>query len=307
MDVLTDVLNALELKGWLSSRTEMTAHWRFEFEAGPDLIFHVLSRGGGLLKVAWEPEPIQLFDGDLMLFPHGDAHTIADSLTSPLSQQVCLTYDEFQHHQLFPTEEQGEKMLMLCGAFRFANPGDFPLRNALPRLILLRGEQGRLSPSFSDIVNLIARESSSSHIGGTEVFLRRLTEILFIQVIRLWLNKDDAAGKSWLAALRDQSVSTALGLIHQAPEYNWKVEELADRVALSRSAFTARFTSLVGEPPMKYLTRWRMLKATHMLRHNVRVEAIANTLGYESEVAFRKAFKRELGVPPAKYRQSVAL
>ncbi len=133
--------------------------------------------------------------------------------------------------------------------------------------------------------------------------LRRLTEMLFIQVIRVWIDQQAEASEGWLNALRDQPISTALGLIHQSPERGWKVEELADAVALSRSAFSSRFTRLVGEPPMKYLTRWRMHMATHLLKKDVEMEKIAQRLGYASEVAFRKAFKREVGIPPARYRK----
>jgi AraC-like DNA-binding protein len=103
--------------------------------------------------------------------------------------------------------------------------------------------------------------------------------------------------------LRDQPISLALGLIHQSPARKWTVQELAEATALSRSAFSARFTELVGEPPLTYLTRWRMLKATRLLKNEVRMETIAELLGYESEAAFRKAFKREIGMPPAQYRK----
>ena len=133
--------------------------------------------------------------------------------------------------------------------------------------------------------------------------LRRLTELLFIQVIRIWVEQQAGASRGWLAALRDSSISTALGLIHQSPGRAWKVEELAAAVALSRAVFSARFTHLVGEPPITYLTRWRMHRATRLLKNNIAVEKIAELLGYESEVAFRKAFKREVGIPPARYRK----
>jgi AraC-like DNA-binding protein len=153
------------------------------------------------------------------------------------------------------------------------------------------------------IVHLIARESGSQQ-PGSAVMLRRLTELLFIQVIRLWIAQQAQASVEWVGALRDQPISAALGLIHQSPERAWTVKDLADAAALSRSAFSARFTELVGEPPMTYLTRWRMLRATRLLKNEVRVETVADLLGYESEAAFRKAFKREIGVPPAQYRKS---
>ncbi|EFH82984.1 AraC family transcriptional regulator [Ktedonobacter racemifer] len=302
MDVLTDVLHSLDLKGWLSSRTEMTTSWRFEFAASQDMIFHILTFGGGYLFIEGEREPLRIEDGDVMLFPHGHAHILCDEPASPLTQAVCLNYEAYREHRLFPSENEGTKMVMLCGAFHFDQPGDSPLLHCLPKVIHIPGERGRMEHGFADIVNFIARESISLKT-GSEVMLRRLTEMLFIQVIRLWIDQQADAERGWLAALRDQPISMALGLIHQFPEQGWKVEELAEAVALSRSVFSARFTHLVGEPPLKYLTRWRMQKALRLLKNEVKVEKIAQQLGYESEAAFRKAFKREIGIPPARYRK----
>jgi len=148
---------------------------------------------------------------------------------------------------------------------------------------------------------LIARESAAQQPGAA-VVLNRLTELLFIQVIRLWIDQQAAASVGWAAARRDQPIGAALSLIHQSPGHKWTVNALAEAVALSRSAF-ARFTELVGEPPLTYLTRWRMLRATRLLKNEVSMETIAGLLGYESEAAFRKAFKREIGMPPAQYRR----
>jgi AraC-like DNA-binding protein len=302
MDVLTDVLHALELKGWLHSRMEMALPWRFDFLASQDSIFHLLCVGRGYLRVEGEPTPLQVEEGDVLVFPFGHAHSIGDELSSPLTRTVQLAYDASREYQIFPFEGEGQKMVMLCGAFHFESPGDYPLLQCLPKVIHIPGEQGRMAQGFSEIVRFIARESASRQV-GTEVVLRRLTELLFIQVIRVWIDQQAEASTGWVAALRDQPISTALGLIHQSPERGWKVEELAEAVALSRSAFSARFTQLVGEPPIKYLTRWRMHRATRLLKNDVKVETIARLLGYESEVAFRQAFKREVGIPPARYRK----
>lgn len=129
-------------------------------------------------------------------------------------------------------------------------------------------------------------------------------ELLFIQVIRLWIDQQPEEAVGWIGALRDKAINKALGLIHQSPVHPWTVNELASTVALARSAFSARFTELVGEPPLTYLTRWRMLRATRLLKNNVGVATIAESLGYGSEAAFRKAFKREMGMPPAAYRRT---
>ena len=148
---------------------------------------------------------------------------------------------------------------MLCGAFHFDYPNDLPLLQRLPKLIHIPGAQGRMDQGLGGIVQLIARESASRQ-PGTDIMLKRLTELLFIQVIRLWIDEQGEGHGGWAGALRDQPVSTALDLIHREPERRWTVKELAAAAALSRSAFSARFTELVGEPPLTYLTRWRMLR-----------------------------------------------
>jgi AraC-like DNA-binding protein len=134
--------------------------------------------------------------------------------------------------------------------------------------------------------------------------LRRLTDILFIQIVRQWLETQSAETQSWLGALRDPQIGKALGLIHQAPQDAWTVATLATAVAMSRSAFAARFAQLVGEPPLQYLTRWRMSQATRLLGdQQLGLVEIANRVGYESEVTFSKAFKRQLGVAPGTWRR----
>ncbi len=303
MDVLTDVLNTLELKGWLSSRTAVATHWRVDFLASQDSPFHIFHVGGGYLRVEGDLTPLRVEDGDIVVFPHGHAHTIYDELASPQTQAaVHLDYNAHGEYEISPFEGEETKTVLLCGAFHFENPSDSLLLQGLPNVIHIPGEQGRMVQGLANIVNLITSESTSRQ-AGTEAMLRRLTEMLFIQVIRVWIDQQAEASGGWLNALRDQPISTALGLIHQSPERGWKVEELADAVALSRSAFSSRFTHLVGEPPMKYLTRWRMHLATRLLKKEREMEKIAQQLGYASEVAFRKAFKREVGIPPATYRK----
>jgi AraC-like DNA-binding protein len=302
MDVLTDALNALELKGWIAARNELTPPWRYNFAASQDMIFHLLGSGSGYLSVQGDPMSLRVEGGAVLLFPFGTAHSIGDELTSPLTQVLHVDYEAEREYQGFPSASDESKMVVLCGAFHVEHPGAFSLLHSLPKVIHIPAEQGRTVEGFAEIVQLIAREAAAPRLGA-QVMLRRLTELLFIHVIRVWVEQQAAPSQGWVAALRDQPVSTALGLIHQSPEYGWKVEELAEAVALSRSVFSARFTRLVGEPPITYLTRWRMQRATRLLKENVEIEKIATLLGYESGVAFRKAFKREVGMPPARYRK----
>jgi AraC-like DNA-binding protein len=266
------------------------------------MIFHIHHRGEGYVLCEGEAAPRRLGNGDVLLFPHGHAHCICDHPASPLTLAVELTYDAHRDHHRVPCADGRPSMVLLCGAFHVEHPRAFPLLHCLPTLIHIPGERGRLAPGLADIVGLITRESAAPQ-PGTEAVLRRLTELLFIHVIRVWIDQFAGGTGGWIAALRDKPLSMALGLMHQAPDRAWTVTELAAAVGLSRSAFSMRFTTLVGEPPMRYLTRWRMLQATRLLKHNITMEQIAQHLGYESDVAFRKAFKRELGLPPARYRR----
>jgi len=251
MDVLTDVLDALELQGCITARRALVPPWRYHFAASQDMIFHLLSSGGGYLSFEGDPTPpMRVEGGGVLLFPFGHAHAICDELTSPLTQVLHVAYSAQNEFRAFPDTDEGSKMVVLCGAFRLEHPGAFPLLHSLPKVIHIPAEQGHIAPGFTEIVRLIAREATTPRL-GTQMMLRRLTELLFIQVIRIWVEQQAGAETGWLAALHDQSISTALGLIHQSPERGWKVEELAEAVALSRAVFSARFTRLVGEPPIR--------------------------------------------------------
>lgn len=303
MDILTDVLNTLELKGWLGSWSEVAAPWRLDFLPSQDSTFHIFHAGGGYLRIAGDPTPRRIEDGDLLVFPHGHAHTISDGLASPQTLPYqALAYHAHGECRILPFEGEGPTTVLLCGAFHFENAGHFPLLQFLPEVIHIPGKQGRLTPGLARLMELTLSEAADPQIGSDAV-LRRLCELLFLQIIRVWIDQQSTTSSGWLTALRDQSISAALSLMHQSPERNWKVEELAEAVALSRSAFFSRFTHLVGEPPLKYLTRWRMSRARQLLKQGIAVEQIADHLGYTSEVAFRKAFKREIGIPPAEYRK----
>src|SRR5260221_2577242 len=142
-------------------------------------------------------------------------------------------------------------MVVLCGAFHVEHPGAFPLLHSLQKVIHIPAEQGCTVQGFAEIVHLIAREAATPRLGA-EVMLRRLTELLFIHVIRVWVEQQAASSPGWVAALRDQPISTALGLIHHSPEHGWKVEELAEAVSPPRSQLSHRFYPLLGWRPLKH-------------------------------------------------------
>lgn len=302
MDVLDDVFNTLELRSELLSRTEISSPWRFRFEASQDAQFHVINFGGGYVCVDDVAEPVQVNSGDVIILPFGDGHEICDSLDSPLTKSVVMDHCNHDSFQLFPFAGEEPVTVLLCGIFYFASPSKHPLLQSLPRIIHVPGENGRLVDGFAATLEMIAYESKHQRPGASTL-IQRLTDMLFIQAIRAWIETQSHEQPVWLDALRDPQIGAALHLLHQQINKPWTVAELASHVALSRSAFSLRFTELVGEPPIRYLTRWRMIKASGLLRAGFNVAEVTHRVGYESEVSFRKAFKRETGVPPGQFRQ----
>jgi AraC-like DNA-binding protein len=192
---------------------------------------------------------------------------------------------------------------MVCGSFSFAVPDGLPLLALLPELLRLRGDgapRGWLEPTL----RMLAEEARQRRAGGT-IVTSRLTDVLFVQVVRAWLDAQPAPAGNWLAALRDPRIGAALARIHGRPEHPWSVAELAAEVGMSRSPFAARFAALAGDPPLAYLARWRAQVAARLLREtSLALGAVADRVGYESEAAFSRAFRRAMGVAPGAYRRA---
>jgi AraC-like DNA-binding protein len=194
---------------------------------------------------------------------------------------------------------QSEAARFVCGFLGCDARPYNPLLTALPRVIHIRDSVG----SLAAYVQSALAESKEKRIGGASV-LNRLSELMFVEVIRRYLEALPADRADWLAGLRDPFVGRALTALHANPERDWTIESLADKAALSRSSFAERFTRFVGAPPMQYLTNWRMqLAANHLLGSTDSVAVIANRVGYDSEAAFSRAFKKLVGAPPSDWRR----
>jgi len=198
----------------------------------------------------------------------------------------------------------GAQATLVTGSFHFEDRRNNPLLSVLPNLIVLPGEMSRNVHWLEPTLKFIACEAASGRPGAQTV-VSRLADVLFIQIVRGYLATLPPGASGWLGALGDAQIGAALGLIHQSPELDWTVQSLAARVAMSRSAFASRFARLVGEPPLAYVTRWRMQKAAGLLRQSSATLAdIAERVGYDSEAAFSKAFKRTVGSAPGAYRRA---
>lgn len=298
-DPLGEALHFLRMSGVFYCRSELTAPWGLGLPPLADCLwFHVVMSGDCRLEVAGAP-PRTLRTGDLALVPHGDGHRLR-------SDPGVGTPDVRQLDHEFATDQYavlrygggGAQTLLVCGAVRLDHPAARHLVTLLPRILHVEAATTPDAHWPRDILRLMAVEAQALRPGG-EAVLTRLADILVIQLIRWWIERDPAARTGWLGALQDRQIGRAIALIHRDPARAWTVAALADELAMSRSAFAARFTQLVGEPVMRYVTRWRMHVALDRLAaEGATVAEVARRLGYQSEAAFSRAFKRVVGIPP---------
>jgi AraC-like DNA-binding protein len=249
-------------------------------------------------------KPVRLDTGDFAVVTRPLPHTIRTSLDSPLLrlETFLANYSKDQDGMMrYGTE--GEKTLIIGGCFYFEDFQTSPLLRALPLIFHVPCEQGRQF-GMETTVNAILTEALSGR-PGAETVLTRLSDILFIQALRAYLTHPPDYSANWFRAALDSQIGEVLTAIHQNPSHDWRVSTLASRAAMSRSAFAARFTQLVGEPPLHYVTRWRIHKAARLLcEDNHSVARVADASGYRSEAAFSKVFKQWTGQSPTAFRRA---
>lgn len=296
MDVLSDAIGVMRTGRPHSTEIRKHAPWGVRAEPFSGAAFHVVLEGTCWL-IPPEGAAIALSVGDVVCLPHGCGHALADSPSTPLAGAPSASPQE-----IAPSADGGEgaTTVLLCGAYTLDRTRPHPLFEELPEVIHLPARLGHRTPLHA-AVNLLGDEiANRDH--GTEGVVSALLDLMLLYILRAWLAQQDDAG--WAATLRDPGIAAALRHIHQEPARQWTVEALGAKAGLSRAAFSRRFTSLVGRPPLGYLTWWRMTLAAQLLRDNDKpVQAIAQRTGYTSEYAFAKAFKREHGVAPGRYRQ----
>ncbi|PSB10005.1 AraC family transcriptional regulator [filamentous cyanobacterium CCP1] len=305
MDALTDILKSVQLSSTVHCCSEFTAPWGVQIDRTEYASFHVITRGNCWLEIEGFSTPIPLTGGDLIVLPTGVSHTLRDALNSPVVPLAELLADRPCQGQLTLSYGGGGiPATVLCGRASFTDRAHNPLLSALPPLIHIKGEAGRSIEWLDTTLQFIACESQGDR-PGAEMMITYLSSILFIQAVRAYIASLSETESSWLRALKDPQIGKALSLIHQYPEQAWTVKQLAKQVNLSRSAFASRFKALVNEAPLRYANRWRMYKATQLLRSTRKpLSEVAANIGYESEAAFSRAFKQHTGQSPHVYRQS---
>ncbi|GLQ53455.1 AraC family transcriptional regulator [Devosia nitrariae] len=303
-DPLGEVLHMLRLTGTLYCRAEMTAPWGIVM---PDLIdsmmFVIVTAGHGWLAMDGE-EPVMIAQGSMVLLPHGASYRLLsapDAAAEPLFdipvEKVSDRYEIMRHGG------GGAITRATAGVVQFDSVAAKRLVSLLPPVLRIDAWDGDAGDWLQSTLSLIAREASAMRPGG-ETVMTRLADILVIQAIRAWLDTAREANLGWLAALRDRQLGRALALMHRRPEQDWTVAELAREAGMSRSAFSARFTELVGQPAMQYLAQWRLhLARAQLLESSDSVGVVAGRAGYQSEAAFGRAFKQFFGKPPGAVRR----
>jgi len=320
MDALSEVLKAVRLTSGIFLEAEFTSPWCLDSAAGEQdvahmlpnaehvSIFHLVTEGRLRAKLPAAGPALELEAGDLLMFPHGDGHLLGSDVQLPgvPARELAQTAPggglaHIRHGG------GGARSRIVCGFMACDKRTCKPLLGALPRMLRVSLGDSPAAQWIEATLRKGALELQAPS-AGSEVLLGRLAELVFVEGIREYVRSLPESQQGWLAGLRDPHVGRALALLHGDPARAWEVEALARETGLSRSALADRFVALLGEPPMQYLTGWRMALAAQALStSNDSVARVSERVGYESEAAFNRAFKREFGTPPAAWRRAARL
>src|SRR5688572_17855976 len=319
MDALSDVLKSVHLEGAVYVNAEFTAPWCIRGECGLQSVkaklsgaehvafFHFLTEGSCKVRAADGGEVLQVKAGDLVLFPTEGRHLMGTDLQlAPMEAEALAAGDNPLEPEVYCLRYGGggAATRFVCGYLALSRAVFRPLFESLPRVLCIQIGGEPAAAVLRDLFQAGVQESASLRPGGSSV-LAKMAELLFVEALRRHIERMPPGGSGWLAGVRDPHVGRALALLHAEPGKAWTVDELAHAAGLSRSALAERFTSMVGESPMQYLTRWRLALAAQVLRASREpIGRIAERSGYESEAAFSRAFKREFGAPPASWRKT---
>jgi len=319
VDVLSDVLRAVRLTGAVYFDVRARAPWVAETPATPRICnqvmpefehviaFHIMLDGWCWAQLDDESEPpIRMEAGDAVIFPDGEGHYMSTELGLRSQPNMQLYYRPLDRTLPFVINEfggDGAPARFVCGYLGCDARPFNPILDALPRMLHVRASStgGMLT---NDLIRVALHEHEEPRAGG-ETILSKLSEVMFLQAVRQYIDSLPSESTGWLSGLRDRHITTALRLMHAKPEENWTLEALAREAGLSRSAFAERFAEIMGVPPMQYLANWRLQRAARLLEQpSISIAQAAAAVGYESEAAFNRAFKKQVGLPPGAWRRS---
>ena len=304
VDPLSEALQMLRMSGTFYSRSDLSAPWGVTLpEMKGSLMFHFVTSGSCQLEIKGE-KPCVLRPGDLMLVPHGEGHLLSSGRTQMKMKLFDLPREMVSdRYEILRYAGGGAATSLICAVVRFDHPAAQHLVKHLPRLIHIEAASSPHLDWINSMLRFMAAEVGELRPGG-EAVITRLADILVIQTLRAWIARNPAGQAGWFSALQHPQIGRALAHVHRDPARAWTLELLAAEAGMSRSAFAARFTELVGESTMQYVARWRMhLAFTWLKEGDTPVANLADQLGYESEAAFSRAFKRLMGASPGSVRR----
>src|SRR5262245_14059727 len=316
-DVLSDVLRSVCLTAAVFFDWELSSPWVAEAPPAHEIAgtvmpgaqrvieYHLVARGECWGGAVGDP-PIRLKAGDLILFPQGDPHVLSSEPGMRAAPDMKL-FSQARKALPLVCEAGGggpDRARLVC-CFLGCDERPFnPLLSALPRTIHLSGAGNAATSGWlATLLNIAVQESGTARAGRDNI-LARMSELMFVEAVRRYIETLPGAETGWLAGLRDPVVGQGLAALHGEPASPWTVESLARRVGVSRSVLADRFTAMVGQPPMQYLALWRMQLASRLLLEGESVAAAAGVVGYESEAAFSRAFKKIVGETPTTWRRT---
>lgn len=300
MDILSDILSKVKLTSVVYFKSDFSEPWGMEIPKGPFAQFHIVTKGQCILKTG--NKSIQLFSGDIVVFPFGSSHWLANSENSVRYQGQEVVQSILSGKSLF----EGVKLstTLVCGHFDFDKSLEHPFIKELPSIIHIDNNDLKQFYWLKSISELVIQEAEKEQ-SGSGIIVNKLGEILFVHTLRAFIEKNKCS-RGFIAAIQDGRISKVLKEIHSFPQRDWKLEQLAQIATMSRTSFTNRFKSLIGETPFKYITRWRLLRAKELLTDsNLSVGEIAEQVGYQSEAAFNRVFKKRMTQTPLKFRQNI--
>lgn len=335
MDVLSEVLKVVRLTGAIFFTANLSDPWsvvspphdelarHMQTKTGCVMLFHIVTEGRCWIKMEHRP-PFVLEKGSVIIFPHSCSHIMCSKVQlNPVPVMRLLHFEDIKGLPNVNYGGGGMRMSLICGYLKCDQRFN-PLIGALPEVLLLLPQNENMSrdvqndPALnSNILFLtpgswmdttlayLKQEIVHKNVGSATMIIR-LTELLFVEVLRRYMHELPEKSNGWLAGIRDPEVGKALQLLHAQPGKKWDVKRLALAVGVSRSALAQRFHDLIGEPPIRYLTGWRMQLAKHLLSQpDFSLPTVAEQVGYDSDIAFNRVFKRYTGCPPASWRNQI--
>jgi len=301
MDVISDILRLLNLRSSVYFHASFCGSWAIDGKNPHQATFHLIARGNCWLHLTGQDKNqnknIALTGGDLVVFPREVAHTISDSMQPP---------EKIDNLPVPAAADEIPSTSLICGYFDFESPQINPLLAAMPDVVHIKNEDPTRTSAMNSLLNFITVETETAG-PGSEAMIDKLTELLFIHVVRAYIKQSNVS-RGVLAALADKSMSKVVSAIHKDPSVKWSVEKLAEQSGMSRSAFAKYFQRVVNMTPMQYVTHWRMQVAYETLRNTkTPVVIIAEQSGYQTEASFRKAFKDVTGENPGAVRKGISI